>query len=279
MSPAEACLISFADEPDRSREAVVAIREPRATWAYADAIPVSDALNEASQGAREERKMIFIFLTAGATTPFELQKTAEDWIAGRSNASASAPLEIQFRSERLLWQRDRALCLGTGEITRDIIAAVARFSFCEGELARLESQINASWNTLGVDIELTHSVSAKDLQRQPHVDAMTKIAASMRIAFVRLQSAMEAPATELSGVAKRIFGELALQAHTVERLRMLDDSVEVTQDLYELANDRLSEFRYFLREYRIEVLIVIVLVVEVALTLCELILVGHNLLF
>ena len=45
---------------------------------------------------------------------------------------------------------------------------------------------------------------------------------------------------------RRLYNELAMQAEVHDRLATLDDRIEVLQDLYELAADRLlGEYRYF----------------------------------
>ena len=61
-----------------------------------------------------------------------------------------------------------------------------------------------------------------------------------------------------------------MQAEVVDRLGWLDDRIEVYEDLYELANDRLSEFSYFNREYRLELWIILLLIAEVVIMLGEL---------
>ena len=61
-----------------------------------------------------------------------------------------------------------------------------------------------------------------------------------------------------------------LREALVTRLGWLDDKLEVAEDLYELANDRLSDFTYFHREFRLELLIVVLLLAEVIIMSAEL---------
>jgi hypothetical protein len=63
-------------------------------------------------------------------------------------------------------------------------------------------------------------------------------------------------------VLNRRYRALAQQADTIDRLRLLDDAIEMAQDVYDTANDRLLEYRYFRSEYMIEVVIALVLLVE-----------------
>ena len=98
---------------------------------------------------------------------------------------------------------------------------------------------------------------------------MTRRMALRRIRFARLAPRLEKAPQGLSGPTRRLFSELAQQADVVDRLRSLDDRLEVFEDLYELANDRLGELSYFQKEHRLEAWILAMLLVEVFLMLFE----------
>jgi hypothetical protein len=154
------------------------------------------------------------------------------------------------------------VCFGIGEFFNDILRAVAYFSFCEGELARLEDRIAAQWPTVEKDLALTHSVTQRELRLQRAVDERTREAHGMRVTYIRLETALERLNRVLSAPAQRIVSELAQQADTINRLRLLDDAIETAQEVYDTANDRLLEYRYFRSEYIIEIIIAVVLLVE-----------------
>jgi hypothetical protein len=80
----------------------------------------------------------------------------------------------------------------------------------------------------------------RDLKRQDHINAMTRTATAMSVAYVRLQEALETPPKDLTGPARRLFLELALQADAVDRLRRLDDAIEVLEDFYGDMREQLS---------------------------------------
>ena len=203
----------------------------------------------------------FVYLPSGAQTPFEFQKRAEQWMASRPD-EMGAPYEVPHRSDRILWRRGRALCFGTGEAFRDVRNAVAYFSFCEAELLSLEDQVAAQWPIVESDLALTHSVSRREVQYQPTIDTRTRQAHAMRIAFIRLDTALARVDHVLSAPSQRIVSELAQQADTIDRLRLLDDGIELAQEVYDTVNDRLLEYRYFFTEYQIEVIIAVILFAE-----------------
>lgn len=92
----------------------------------------------------------------------------------------------------------------------------------------------------------------------------------MRIVFIRLDTALERLDRVLSAPSQRIVSELAQQADTIDRLRLLDDGIELAQEVYDTANDRLLEYRYFHAEYRIEIIIAVILFAELIAVCVEL---------
>jgi len=254
--------IEFADQEG---EAPV-IREPRSAWLQVHDLDALALLRDAIVPKNTSNELTFVFLPSGAATPYEVQKQAESWMASRPGEDSSI-LEVHFRSERLLWRPGRAICFGSPQASEDVFTGVSRFSFCESELTTLERQVQDSWITLDRDIELMKRLSSRNLKRQRHIDAMARTATMMRMGYVRLQAALERPRSDLAGPARRLFLELALQADTVDRLRMLDDAIEVFEEFYKHVREQFSEFRYFTKEYRVEFLILLVLLGDVLVSI------------
>jgi hypothetical protein len=261
---AQAWRIEFADR--QPKNAAPLIRQPRSAWLCAREANTSEVLEDTAPPARAGSGLSFVYLPAGCGTPYEVQKQAETWMASRTGEE-SGILEVQFRNERLLWRRGRAICFGSTQAMEEVFTAVTRFSFCEGELARLERQIQDCWVTLEKDTELTKRLSSRNLERQAHIDAMARTVTAMRVAQVRLQVALETPPSDIAAPARRLFLELALQADTDNRLEMADDSIEVLQDFYTHMREQFSEFRHFVSEYRVTLLILFVLLGDALLSI------------
>jgi hypothetical protein len=250
-----------ADAADGDGLVVTEPRAARLVFEEAD-IEGALALPDDPGGATDGETMTtLVFLPSGAQTPFELQRRAEQWMGSR-RGEVGAPYEVPYRSDRILWRHGRAVCFGVGEFFDDIRHAVAYFSFCERELARLETRIAASWPAMEKDLALTHSITHRELRLQRAVDERTREAHGMRMGFIRLETALERLDRVLSAPAQRIVSELAQQADTIDRLRLLGDAIEMAQEVYDTANDRLLEYRYFRSEYIIEIVIAAVLLVE-----------------
>ncbi len=259
--PVLAWSIEYAGEALPGQTALTVIRHPRATWVYAREIDARAALADDAARTSDSSGFQFIFVQSGSATAYELQKQTERWMARRPGEQEGI-LEVLFRSERLLWRPNRALCFGTTDFVNDMLVAVAHFSLCEAELHKFEQQAEEVWRTIESDIHLTDKLSWRVLRRRSHVDEMTRKATAMQAGYLRLEKALEAPSAEFSGPARRVFIELTLLASTENRMMRLDDAVDGLSDHYKFINERFSDYRQFLREHRVVVLIIIVLSIQ-----------------
>ncbi len=88
--------------------------------------------------------------------------------------------------------------------------------------------------------------------------------------FVRLIPCFANLYGRLAPHTKHLIGELTKKTRVWDdRIEAVDDKLEFLEDVYELANDRLTEFRYFRRESTLELWIIALLVLELAVTLWE----------
>jgi hypothetical protein len=243
---------------------------PYPRFAVAESLEVEELLALSIGTEPEEDQLRLVLLPAGLASPLELQKRAEQWMH-RGGLSAGQPtVDLMLRSERILWRPGQAMMIGPPERLQEVLPGLIEFAFHEGELRKLEREIDADSETAEGDVDLTHSVGRDKLWRRTHVDEMTVRMTRRRMRFARLEPRLEKASISLPGPARRLAGELAMQAEVIDRLGWLDDRIEFCEDLYELANDRLSEFSYFNREYRLEFWIIVLLLSEVVIMSFEL---------
>ena len=228
----------------------------------------TDILLEGLATATADDVLDVIVLPSGQAELLPLQRTVETWIAQPSAGKhASAPIELVFRGDRICWRPDRAMVIVAGTRREEVVAGLVGFARNELELRRLESETSEKLSAAAGDVDLTHAVVRASLSRQARVNAITVWAAQARIRFTLLEPTIASGAAALPPPSLRLARELAVQSEVVERLRVLDDQLEVVADLYELANDRLTEYSYFLREYRLERWILLALVAELAFSI------------
>ena len=228
----------------------------------------TDILLEGLATATADDVLDVIVLPSGQAELLPLQRTVETWIAQPSAGKhASAPIELVFRGDRICWRPDRAMVIVAGTRREEVVAGLVGFARNELELRRLESETSEKLSAAAGDVDLTHAVVRASLSRQARVNAITVWAAQARIRFTLLEPTVASGAAALPPPSLRLARELAVQSEVVERLRVLDDQLEVVAAIYELANDRLTEYSYFLREYRLERWILLALVAELAFSI------------
>ena len=228
-----------------------------------------DDLPAARNGTAPADELLVVLVPAGSATVIEFQKAAEGWMAPPRARNGNPIAEVVLRSDRILWRPGQAMIQAPPERFDEDLAAVVEFAFYEGHLRRLEREVDDDWPTAEADVPLTHGVTRPDLARWPHVNRMTERVTLRRMRFARLARRLEQASPTLPGPSRRLVAELLSQAEVTDRLAAVDDKLEVYEDLYELANDRLSEFSYFRSECRLEVWIIVILVLEILVMLWE----------
>lgn len=261
--------IRFVERAPSGKTAQRSFRDPYPRSAIDEPMLLEELLSLAAVYPPPTDGFVCLLLPSGSATPIELQRRAEEWINDRQLSAEFPLLDLVVQSDRILWRPGRAVVIGSPRRFDDVLTGLIDFSFYEAELRKLEYELEADWTTAEADVPLTHGVDAETLLRRPHVDEMTRRMALRRIRFARLSPRLEKASVSLPGPIRRLASELAQQAEIIDRLRSVDDRLEVFEELYELANDRLGEFSHFRREYRLEAWILVMLFVEVALMLFE----------
>lgn len=260
----------FVERPMPGVAPIATFKHPYPRFAVAELLSVEQLLAMPLAAEPNADELRLVLLPAGLASPQELQHEAEEWMHRGGQAAGQPTIELMLRSERILWRPGQALMIGPPERLQEVLPGLIEFAFYEGELRKLELEMEADWEAAEVDVYLTHSVGRVEMERRPHVDDMTIHMTRRRMRFARLEPCLEKASIALAGPARRLATELAMQAEVIDRLGWLDDRLEVCEDLYELANDRLSEFTYFHREFRLELWIVVLLVAEVIIMAAEL---------
>lgn len=216
----------------------------------------------------DHETLLAAHILPGAATPYNVQSEIEAW-ANDGGGTEGLHLEVTVRSTRVLWRDGRCVIVAPADQAEEGLAAAALFTFVIRELHHHEAMLEASWTALSSDVNLTHDVRAVDLGRQRHVNAMTVRFQAARIWIARVETGLQRQPKALGPTGRRLFLELVLQADLTNRIRLIDDAVEVGEDLYERANDRLIEKRNFIAEFCVEAAILIAILAELAVLLLE----------
>lgn len=253
--------IRFESQPDDTRSCLGRFTDPQVAFANARITPFDGTLPSTTVTTPETELQVLL-LASGSDTAFEVLKTAERWMASKADDYAVERVEMLMMSDRVLWRPNRAVIIAAVDRFDTLLPALLQFSFYECCLRKMEREMDHSWAQAETDTPLIHQVGGDDLQRWPDVNRMSVLAKHSRIRYARLEPRLEKAPVSLPLFGQRLFHELSVQLDVVHRLQTLDDQIEVLEDLYESATDRLSEYRYFFWECRLEIVIIIVLVMD-----------------
>lgn len=267
-APVDVRRIRFVRNPAPGAEILAEFPVP--CPAYAISEPVSfDALPPPSDASEPVDILYFVFLPGGSAVPYDMQQKAAEWMAKPPVSGAVPTVEAVIRSDRVLWRPGRAMLQGAADRRDECLAGIVHFAFYEAELRKLENELDEDWPGLELDLKLTAEVRGDELSQWPRVNEMTRRAGARRIRHSSLERRLEKPSLSLPPPAQRIVSEFILQTETADRLKTADERIEVMEELYATANDRLSEFSYFRRELRAEIWVIVLLVAEVILMIYE----------
>jgi hypothetical protein len=228
---------------------------------------VRELLTGIPSSSEMETMLTFVHLLPGIETPLDIQKEFEAWVL---QGDTTAPyLDVTGRNVRLLWRGRRGLAFAPRQEAEDCLAAAAVFSHVHGTLLAEESRLEKTWQSMTDDAALTHDIHRVALREQRRVNQMTRQFQTARIFVARMDIALQRPEPTLSAPTKRLLNELVLQADLISRVRLLDDAIEVGEDLYELANDRMIEHRNYLVEIWIETAILLAILAELVVLLVD----------
>lgn len=203
-----------------------------------------------------------LFLPDAPSTA-DLRKKTEEWFNELRGNSREPAIELFSKPYRILWHSSRAVVSGGDRLTEEVFSALTEFAFLEGELRKLESKVAAHLAVCQNDIPLTHAINTSDLPRQNHANKMTEQITFSRMEFLHLTPCFDNLHGRLTPQAKYVIGELTEKTGVWDdRIEAVEDQLEFLGDLYELANDRLTEFSYFRREAMLELWIIVLLVLE-----------------
>lgn len=170
--------------------------------------------------------------------------------------------DIQVRSDRMLWRPEVSLVVCNPERIRDILVGIAYFTFFVKEVARLEKELSSSWSQVRKDMRFIHQVDDSSFAEQSRVNDRSRWSYELRSDYSRIEPFVDSVPTYVPAASRRIIQELSTHTEILNRLKVLDHQLEVFEDTYELANDRILEYSYYRGEFKLEVIIIIVLVIE-----------------
>ncbi len=199
----------------------------------------------------------------------ELARGVEAGCCAPGGAASESALAVKVEDVHVWWWPGRAAILGPAPRIVAALAAVAEFDLYEAEVRKLEAETALAWPKAQDDTRLAYDVVAADLAGHQELGRRTVGVFHRRIRHARIGPHLARPAADLPPLARRLGEALREESDVADRLESLDEKIEVYEYIYELASQRMGEYRNARREMFLEVLIIAILVIETLATFLD----------
>jgi hypothetical protein len=258
--------VRFVASPEAGQRVLVEFKDPQPRLAVASSLPL-EALASPPEGRRDD-ELLVLLVAAGAARDAPWRRQARAWLEC-PGPTGVPPVEVGVEGVSVKWRPGRAVLEAPADRLDPMLLAVVDFAFHEYELHRLEAEIAAGWSTAQADVPLMGRVGKAELAREAAVANRSAEVALRRLRCARLEPRLLAPPAALGRAARQLGERLRTESDTETRLETLDGQIEVYEYVYELACQRISDYRHFRREYTVEILIAVILAIEALLVAYE----------
>jgi len=185
--------------------------------------------------------------------------------------ASAASVFVKYRGVELAWRPGRAAFQCDPDQVEALVAGVIEFAHYERELRQIEESIAHGWTDLERDKSLAFEVTAAGLKQSEIVGHRMKHAFGWRICLARMEPRLFAPEAGLPAAARKLGEELRERADIEARVEAVDGQLEVFEHIYEMAGQRMGEFRAARESNILEWVIVVLLLAEALLMLLQVI--------
>ncbi|MFO0967267.1 MAG: hypothetical protein U0793_17030 [Gemmataceae bacterium] len=193
------------------------------------------------------------------------QSFADEWLACPDQPGAEPTAEVTWGNGKVRWRAGRAFVEAHADLHDAIVATLVEFAFYEAELRTLENSLEAVEAEAPADASRAHTIRSRDRAHWRRFQERIEHCTRLRLTFARLEPKLAKGSRHLSPFGRRLMARLLTRTDMEERLTAFSDRLEACEDLYEGANDRVADYRWYIGGHRLELAIVIFLLIEVVL--------------
>lgn len=190
-------------------------------------------------------------------------------VFGEAMLEGSAAISIKQDNIAITWQRNQVHVLCPLESRLEVLTALADFGFYEGELHRLECDVEVQEPQAEKDVEFAHRIHHRNKEHWQRFGETIERFTRDRLIYARLCPQLAFPSLTLSPKSRQIVSKLLRESNMEDRLEMYSDRLEALEELYEGANDRVADYRWYRGGHLLEWTIVIILIFEAIAMSCE----------
>lgn len=254
--------IRFAPEARAGESVQRRFAQPRSIVAVeqsAEIISLSD------KPWHETADALYVILPSTPVPP-EVRSMIHRWLTAPDRPDVSPPVVVQMDEGTIRWRPGRAVVEGTVDVCINLVAALVDFSFFEGELRRLERDLLPYEASASADVAFAYQIRQADRIQWSRLSQTLQSISALRLAFARLAPGLRSVSSSLPPDARKAVTRLLARSDVPSRLEAFDSRLEACQNLYEGAVDRIADFRWYRHGELLEIAIVVLLILELAVT-------------
>jgi hypothetical protein len=202
--------------------------------------------------------------------PPEWRASGDGWQAPPDHPEVTPAALVERDGYAVQWLPGRAVVQGRVDDPEALLAALTDFAFYEGELRTLEQALEACAAGARADVGRAYRIRFRDREHWARFGERIERLAGMRLRYASLEPRLAKPSRALPVEARRVMARLLARADVKARLEALTNRLEACEDLYEGANDRVTDHRWYLEGHALEIGIILLLVIEVFLMTADL---------
>ncbi len=191
------------------------------------------------------------------------------WLGSVDMVSMQPRVMVKSRSAEVTWRPGRVLLRCERDQINPLLLALVEFHYFEKELRKIESEIEASWSDLNQDRRLAFQVTDHDLNQSESLRNRMEQTLERRMRHVRIEPHLYLPGIQLSVAAQKLGEELREKTRIEARCESVDSQIEVFEHVYEMASQRLGEFRDARYGHKLEWIIILLLAAEFVWLIAE----------
>ena len=258
--------IRFTSEPPAGGSVRRRYTQPHPAVAVQEIVELRDLPAEAHWPEPVDRLHVILAPQGG---PAEWRKKIDAWLAPPDQSEAQPTVLVELEGCRIQWRPGKALIQGPADRSEALLDALIDFAFYEGELRRLEQTLLPYETNAPGDVALAYRIKTRHKSHWERLGRTIECLYTLRLTFARLEPRLVKGARSMPVEGRRAMSRLLAKTDAADRLEALSDRLEACEDLYEGAIDRITDFRWYLKGYLMEIAIVVLLGLEVIFLLLQ----------
>jgi hypothetical protein len=237
--------------------------EPRPTLARRATVPLDEVLTGPTELKAAE---LWVLHLPPEVSEAERQQ-AHSWLAA---GGGRRPIAARSAELGLFFCPGRAIISAAPESLDDALAGLAEFAFYEHELQQLEDEVAQRWTEVEADLPFVSSIDDGNKKLWPSLYG--KLAHQHRLGMLasRIDHRLALLAHDRPPGLGRLLSRLGARARLRTRIEKLNNHLEVRDGVYDQIGYRLADHRGLRATLVIEVVIVVLLLMEVGISLYNL---------